>query len=88
MDYSLFNVSEEFSAFNEEILSKMYKDAHGVWQCNICDWSSQRKSNLYNHVEAKHVNTKGYFCNQCHKFCSTLNALKLHESRYHRKLKM
>ena len=37
-------------------------------------------------VEAKHLVSKGYDCRICNKFCKTLNALKLHESRYHRGL--
>ena len=77
---------DEFSAIDQEILSKMHK-SEGLWICISCNWSSNNKQNVYKHVEAKHVTTNGYNCTLCHKFCQSLNALKLHESRYHRKPK-
>ena len=68
----------------EEILSKMIK-SEGQWSCIVCTFSSLNKHNVLKHVEAKHVSTSGYNCGLCQKFCSSLNALKLHESRYHKK---
>ena len=68
----------------EEILSKMFK-SDGLWTCTVCSHSSVNKHNVLKHVEAKHVATSGYNCGICQKFCSSLNALKLHESRYHKR---
>ena len=68
----------------EEILSKMIK-SEGQWSCIVCTFSSLNKHNVLKHVEAKHISTSGYNCGLCQKFCSSLNALKLHESRYHKK---
>ena len=49
-----------------------------------CGWHSKFKTRLNEHVEAKHVETGGYSCPLCGKFCSSKNALKLHKSKYHR----
>lgn len=76
-------VSDDFAVIDQEILSKMQK-RDSLWFCNVCNFSSAYKSNVYKHVDAKHVNTTGYTCSMCHKFCPSINALKLHESRYHK----
>ena len=68
----------------KEIMSRMLK-SDGQWTCTVCSYSSVLKHNVLKHVEAKHVATSGYNCGICQKFCSSLNALKLHESRYHRR---
>ena len=65
-------------------MSRMLK-SDGQWTCTVCSYSSVLKHNVLKHVEAKHVATSGYNCGICQKFCSSLNALKLHESRYHRR---
>ena len=78
-------IIEYFLLFpEEEIMSKMLK-SDGQWSCTVCSYSSVLKHNVLKHVEAKHVATSGYNCVLCQKFCSSLNALKLHESRYHKR---
>ena len=62
----------------------MLKCGTGVWQCVTCGWETKFKTRLYEHVEAKHVETGGHSCPLCGKFCSSKNALKLHKSKYHR----
>ena len=55
------------------------------WRCKACDYATTRKSVLYEHVESKHVQSSGYGCHVCEKFCPSLNALRTHVSRYHKK---
>merc|ERR1712183_368400 len=59
----------------DDIQSKMWKNSSGLWQCTVCDHTSQHTTNMKNHIEVKHVGTAGYYCQQCHKFCRTKNAL-------------
>ena len=56
----------------------------GVWQCDSCGWETKFKTRLSEHVEAKHMQTSGYNCPLCAKFCSTKNALKIHKTRNHK----
>ena len=60
----------------------MWKNSSGLWQCTVCDHTSQHTTNMKNHIEVKHVGTAGYYCQQCHKFCRTKNALSIHRTRY------
>jgi len=69
---------------HEEVSARMLR-SEGLWRCTVCKFESKLKSDTFKHVEAKHVETSGYYCPICHKYCSTLNALKVHQSRYHRK---
>ena len=41
----------------------------GVWGCLECNWESKYKSRVFDHVEAKHIETAGYSCTMCGKFC-------------------
>ena len=61
----------------------MLKDGSN-WKCLICNHSSNRKSSVYYHVEAKHTASSGFSCHLCTKFCPTTNALRTHLSRQHR----
>jgi len=64
------------------IKSKMMK-LEGTWQCSDCQYSTKKSSNLYEHIEAKHVQSDGHTCPICLKFCATKNALRNHNVRYH-----
>jgi len=66
------------------ILSKMYKNAEGEWQCNDCLKTSKWKTNIVEHIEATHVESPGYQCDQCYKFCRTRNALRNHKHLNHK----
>ena len=74
---------DEALSINDEVISQMLK-VGGMWQCLVCGWETKFKSRLWEHVEAKHVNTSGYLCPLCDKFCPSFNALKLHKSRNHK----
>jgi len=66
------------------ILSKMYKNIDGDWQCNDCLKTSKVKTNIFEHIEATHVESPGYQCDQCYKFCRTRNALRKHKYVNHK----
>jgi len=74
---------DEAEAINQAVLSQMQKNG-GVWQCLACLWETNHKTRMYEHVEAKHVQTNGYSCPLCDKFCPSKNSLKFHKSKYHR----
>ena len=66
------------------ILSKMCRNADGDWQCNDCFKTSKWKTNIVEHIEATHVESPGYQCEVCNKFCRTRNALRKHKYVNHR----
>jgi len=76
------------SSFNNElndmVKSMMFKNTENQWQCSQCNYSSKKISHVQTHVEAKHINTEGFSCPVCAKFCPTKNSLMIHKSRYHR----
>ena len=63
----------------------MMSKENGIWQCTGCDFKSQYKSRLWEHIEAVHVKTDVYECTICHKISPSYNAFKKHKSRYHKK---
>ena len=76
-------LDESMMAINEAVLSQMEK-CGGDWRCTTCGFQTKLRARVWEHVEAKHVETSGYLCPLCQKFCSSKNALKLHKSKYHR----
>ena len=66
-----------------QIKAKMVKDPSG-WYCTDCDYSTKNNSNLYEHIESRHVSHPGYACDICSKFCSTRNSLRNHKARLHK----
>ena len=71
------------SELNMAVESQMEK-VDGVWRCITCGWTVKYKTRLYEHVEAKHVDTSGYKCPICSKFCPSQKSLKNHKFNYHR----
>jgi len=75
------------------INSKMTKvPACGIsrsqWQCLECPYSSNNNHNVYLHIESKHIQHQGYFCNICNKTCQTKNAFRMHNKRNHEPAKL
>ena len=71
------------------VQSKMVKemDVNGevvVWRCVECDHVSKRSGDLTKHIQAKHMQSPGFHCQYCDKFCPSKNALTSHVSRNHR----
>ena len=70
-------------ALDHAVVAQMQRIA-GVWQCLTCGWETKFKTRLFEHVEATHVQTNGYTCPYCDKFCPSKNSLKVHKSRNHK----
>ena len=58
----------------------MYKDGQ-TWCCSDCSYQSQKKSHVYEHIEAKHVEHTGYECSFCNKIFKTKGAFGRHRSQ-------
>jgi len=52
--------------------------------CMLCGYEANKRQRITYHVEAKHMESPGYECDICQKFCPTKNALCIHKSRFHR----
>ena len=71
----------------EMINSKMWKGV-GHWACTDCEFTSKNKSNVFEHIEGKHIQGPGYICPECEKICPTKKALRHHLARHHPKPKV
>ena len=72
----------------EEILSKIEKLTTGAgWLCLDCSYVGRKKSHVYEHVEAKHVDHPAYQCEECNRICKSRNSLRAHKNNYHKKRK-
>ena len=68
-----------------EVLSKMFRDeAIGMWKCLNCEWQTKFKTRMFEHVEAKHVETDGYLCALCDKYLPSLKSWKQHKFKNHK----
>ena len=54
------------------------------WCCTVCGHSSKKRTQVALHVEAKHIESNGFHCKICSKYCPSKNALQTHVSRHHR----
>ena len=70
-------------ASEELIRSKMVNLGGGKWQCAVCSHVT-KSTNLYYHIESKHVQVSGYSCGLCNKFCKGRNSYNVHMSTYHK----
>ena len=52
------------------------------WQCTMCEYNAQNKTNLTNHIEKNHLD-QSYHCPKCNKELKSRHALKLHIQRIH-----
>jgi len=68
---------------NECIEEKMSKIGE-LWQCLDCLWTTKNRTRLWEHIEAKHVQSAGYTCQICLKFCPSKRGLINHKARNHR----
>ena len=59
----------------------MFKDG-GVWYCKACSYQTERKSNMKDHVEGKHLSQNfGFLCQSCNKTYKTKASLRDHNKR-------
>ena len=64
---------------------KMFKNG-SQWKCKECSYQSALKNNVYEHVEAKHIEHSGYACQFCDKVLKTKGSLRVHMNSYHKGL--
>ena len=69
---------------NAVISSNMSRKDDGNWLCNVCGFSSNKKSNCQSHVESKHVVSAGFNCNICGIICPNRKSLRNHQDRRHK----
>ena len=65
-------------------VNMLMEKVQNVWKCKACSYENTRKTNVFEHVEAKHVESSGYSYNICGQFCKTISAYKGHFKRNHR----
>ena len=52
--------------------------------CTECGYICPTRQRMLCHLEAKHLESRGYRCPFCHKVCPTRNSYAIHKTRYHR----
>ena len=71
---------------HREIRSMMINCGFGIWKCAVCDYAPAKSSNLYNHIECKHLpDHPGYDCDICSRVCKTRHGLICHTQKAHRR---
>jgi len=68
---------------DRQILPLMSRNAEGTWLCHRCDYSTKARQGMVNHIESRHISSKGVGCQYCHRICPTRHALQMHVSRQH-----
>ena len=63
---------------------KLSNGGEVTWRCSDCGYVSKKKTNLQEHIEAKHIEQAGVLCTICQLYCVNRKALRNHTYRYHR----
>jgi len=66
------------------LTSKEVNQSEVNWRCNQCHYSSKRKHNVMEHVEAKHLESQQFPCNYCATICPNRKSLRNHVYAKHR----
>ena len=61
------------------MVKSLKNSGSSLWLCSDCDYSSKNNSNVYEHIEARHVGSVGYHCSFCDKTCPTRNVIIIHK---------
>ena len=81
----IHDLVDQMQLVTDLVASKMiHDDFNRNWRCHDCDFVTKYKTRLFEHVEAKHVETEGYSCFICKKFCASIKGLKVHNQKYHK----
>ena len=59
-------------------MSSVIGEEGTVWQCNDCLYVSKYRTNVMEHVEAKHVAPVELYCQYCDKVCPNKKSLRNH----------
>ena len=79
----VFIIVGEYEMVESKIF-KSTKDGQSLFCCTDCDFSLSGRLHVFEHIETKHVQSSGYFCNICNKICATSAGLRMHFNRYHK----
>ena len=78
--------SEDPNSDYETTINSMMEKVNNLWHCKVCgkEYVSKQKTNLKQHIEAKHATGFRHICDICGKSCSSKISLVKHTSRYHK----
>ena len=82
-DMVLFDKSDDVDS---QVISMMTRNNDSKWSCTVCGKIVRDKTNLYQHIEAKHMEGVSHPCNNCGKTCSSRDALRQHISAHHKNI--
>ena len=75
------------SDLDEEILQLTVKTASGKWQCKTCNYLTNHKPHLKDHIECRHIIGYSHPCKVCSKIFLNRKSLRVHKSCVHSKSK-
>ena len=89
-DTSVVEFSKDMVPFekNEDVESRinsmMKKNKELKWTCTVCGKIVRDKTNLYQHIEANHMEGVSHHCNHCGKISRSKDSLRHHVSAQHK----
>ena len=89
-DTSVVEFSKDMVPFeqNEDVDSRinsmMKKNRELKWTCTVCGKIVRDKTNLYQHIEANHMEGVSHHCNHCGKISRSKDSLRHHVSAQHK----
>ena len=70
-------LNNAFLDVENAVNNKMYKDGV-MWICTECNYESQKKVHVFEHIEGKHQVHDGYFCQSCQQVFKTKGKFQRH----------
>lgn len=70
-----------------ELMSCGFEAGQKVWICLVCQYATRIKTNLREHVEAKHLDSPSVQCVHCQAVCPNKKSLRNHVYKYHKAIK-
>ena len=55
-----------------------------MWYCRACAYTAKGSTDMFRHVDARHMPNGGYICPHCYKTAPSQNALRVHCIRKHK----
>ena len=73
--------------FDDLVAQYIVRNGNKTYSCSICEKVSRDLTDAKRHLESKHFPSESeYECQSCGSYFNTFQALRKHNSRYHRKL--